>query len=431
MRIHLHTYGCQMNRYDSDLIRTLLDEDQIHWSATPEDADVILVNTCCVREHAEERALGRIRQLTSLKRERPWMRVGILGCIAQEQGNSLFDQVPDLDWVVGPDAYRKLPELLSGNGTAQSLLETNPEESYNDIYPTNIAGPTAFLAIMRGCDNYCSYCIVPYVRGRERSRPMSSILAEAKLLAENNVREITLLGQNVNSYRDGSNDFSDLLLAVSDVSMLRRVRFLTSHPKDISNQLVKTIAEVSQICSMLHLPVQSGSNRILKKMNRKYTREQYLEKINLIRDAVPDMSFSTDILVGYPGESEKDFQDTVDLLEEIRYHSAFSFRYSVRHGTAAASLRDDVPEHVKITRLETIIEHQRAISHQWHQSRVGEDVEVLVEAPAKKGEGYLMGKSPREEVVVFPGNGCQIGDIIPVKINQVSGFTLVGTFEAI
>ncbi len=418
-----------MNRYDSDLVRTLLDGNQIRWSDTPEDADVILVNTCCVREHAEERALGRIRQLTSLKRERPWVRVGILGCMAQERGNGLFDQVPDLDWVVGPDSSRKLPMLISGNGTTHSLLEADSQESYNDIYPTNIAGPTAFLAIMRGCDNYCSYCIVPYVRGSERSRPMSSVLTEAKILAENNIREITLLGQNVNSYRDGSNDFSDLLRAVSDLPGLRRIRFLTSHPKDISSRLVNTIAETHQICTMMHLPVQSGSNRILKKMNRKYTREQYLEKINLIRDAVPDMAFSTDILVGYPGESEKDFQDTVDLLEEIRYHSAFSFRYSVRNGTAAASLPDDVPEHIKIARVETIIERQRAISHRWHQSRIGEEVEVLVEAPAKKGEGYLMGKSLHEEVVVFPGNGCQIGDIIPVKINQVSGFTLVGTYE--
>ncbi len=415
-----------MNRYDSDLIRTLLNKNQIHWSDTPEDADVILVNTCCVREHAEERALGRIRQLTSLKRERPWVRVGILGCIAQERGNGLFDQVPDLDWVVGPDSYRKLPQLISGNGAAHSLLETDPQESYNDIYPTNIAGPTAFLAIMRGCDNYCSYCIVPYVRGRERSRPMLSILAEAKTLAENNIREITLLGQNVNSYRDGSNDFPDLLRAVSDVPGLRRIRFLTSHPKDISIRLIKAIAEIPQICPMLHLPVQSGSNRILRRMNRKYTREQYMEKINLIRDTVPHMAFSTDILVGYPGESDSDFQDTMDLLDEIRYHSAFSFRYSVREGTTAAKLPDDVSENLKIERLEKVIERQRQISDELHASRLGDSIEVLVEGMAKKGDGYLMGHSPQDEVVVFAGNGTEIGDLLTVKVNEIRGFTLVG-----
>jgi tRNA-2-methylthio-N6-dimethylallyladenosine synthase len=416
-----------MNRYDSDLVRTLLDKNQMQWSDTPEDADVILMNTCCVRKHAEERALGRIRQLTSLKRERPWLRVGILGCIAQEQGDNLFDQIPDLDWVVGPDSYRKLPQLISGNGTAKSLLETNPAESYNDIYPTNISGPTAFLAIMRGCDNYCSYCVVPYVRGRERSRPVESVLVEARALADNDIREITLLGQNVNSYRDGSHEFPDLLWAVSTVGGLHRIRFLTSHPKDITDRLIKAISEIPQICPMLHLPVQSGSNRILKNMNRGYTREEYLKKIDLIRDAVPDMAFSTDILVGYPGETERDFQDTMDLLKEVRFHSAFSFRYSVRPGTAAASVVDDVPENIKIARLETVIECQRAISHQWHRSRIGEKVEVLVEAPAKKGEGNLMGKSPREEVVVFPGSGCQIGDILPVRIDQISGFTLVGS----
>jgi tRNA-2-methylthio-N6-dimethylallyladenosine synthase len=416
-----------MNRYDSDLVKTLLDGNQTQWSDSPDDADVILVNTCCVREHAEERALGRLRQLTSLKRERPWVRVGILGCIAQELGNDLFDQVPDLDWVVGPDSYRKLPQLVSGNGSTQTMVDANPAESYDDIYPTNIIGPTAFLAIMRGCDNYCSYCIVPYVRGRERSRPLSSILEEVKVLTENNICEITFLGQNVNSYRDSSNDFPELLYAVSAIPELNRIRFLTSHPKDISERLIKALSDIPQICPMLHLPVQSGSNHILKEMNRKYTREEYLDKINLIREAVPEMAFSTDILVGYPGETERDFQDTLDLMEEVRYHSAFCFRYSVRPGTAAASLVDDVPEHVKISRLETVIDRQRAISHQWHQSRIGDTIEVLVESPAKKGDRFLMGKSPREEIVVFPGNGCQIGDIVPIKIDQVNGFTLVGS----
>jgi tRNA-2-methylthio-N6-dimethylallyladenosine synthase len=415
-----------MNQYDSELVRTLLGGTGVDWVLNPEQADVILVNTCCVRDHAEQRALGRIRQLVHLKKFRPWIRVGILGCIAQERKGDLFEEIPGLDWVVGPDEYRKLPDLIGGSNTTKALLDIGSGESYDDVHLTTVTGPTAFIAIMRGCNNFCSYCIVPHVRGRERSRALSSIVAEATMLASNGIREITLLGQNVNSYRDGGSDFTDVLCEVASVPGLQRVRFTTSHPKDLSERLVQAMAEIPRVCPFLHLPVQSGSDRILDLMNRQYTRNLYLEKIAMVRNAIPDVAISTDILVGFPGETEQDFRDTMDLLETVRFHGVFSFRYSVRPGTAAADLPDDVSEVVKISRLEAVIDRQREISRELHEARVGDTVRVLVESPAKKGDGHLMGRSPFDEVVVFAGNGSKIGEVCNVKIEEVRGFTLVG-----
>lgn len=426
MLIHLHTYGCQMNQYDSELVKSLLSTADPEWTSDPEQADVILVNTCCVRDHAEQRALGRLRQLVHLKKFRPWVRVGILGCIAQARKGELFDQIPGLDWVIGPDGYRELPQLLAGSGSAPGVLHSDAGESYDDVIPTQLAGPTAFVAVMRGCDNYCSYCVVPQVRGRERSRPLASIVKEAEGLSSAGVREITLLGQNVNSYRDGDHDFSDVLRRVGAVSGIERVRFTTSHPKDLSTRLVQVMSEVPQVCPCLHLPAQSGSDRILHLMNRQYTRSRYLEKIAMVRKYVPHVAITTDILVGFPTETDQDFQATMGLLEEVRFHGVFSFRYSVRAGTTAAAMPDDVPESVKIARLETVIERQRAITRELHDARVGDSELILVEAPAKKGDGHLMGRTPHDEVVVFPGNGANIGDFCEVKIMEVRGFTLAG-----
>jgi len=432
-----------MNRCDSELIRTLLSGDRMQWTSSPENADVILINTCCVRQHAEERALGRISQLASIKRYRPWIKLGVLGCMAQKRGENLFDELPDLDWVIGPDEYRKLPELIGGQlqpdnnlsflrkqesslNSKKIFLNAEIQETYYDIIPTSIKGPTAFVSVMRGCDNYCSYCIVPYVRGRERSRPLSSIVTEVTVLLSQGVKEVTLLGQNVNSYRDNSYDFTDLLHAVSQVSGLQRFKFVTSHPKDLSERLVQAMVEIPQVCPLLHLPVQSGSDKILSRMNRKYTREQYLQKVDLVRKNIPEIALTTDILVGFPGETEEDFQDTIDLLNEVRFQGAFSFRYSVREGTAAASLPDDVPESVKIQRLEKVIQLQRDLSRTWYESRIGKTVDVLVEGTAKKSKGFLMGRSPQDEVVIFNGNGTNIGEFRSVKVSEVRGFTLVG-----
>jgi len=420
-----------MNQYDSELIKSLLRSSDTKWTSDPEQADVILVNTCCVRDHAEQRALGRLRQLVHLKKSRPWVQVGILGCIAQERKGELFDEIPGLDWVVGPDEYRKLPQLIDGSGSPQSVFHGGSGESYDDVIPTSVTGPRAFIAVMRGCDNFCSYCVVPYVRGRERSRPLASIINEAKGLSSGSVREITLLGQNVNSYRDGNHDFSDVLREVAALPGIERVRFITSHPKDLSERLIHAMSEVPQVCPSLHLPAQSGSDRILHLMNRQYTRSQYLEKTAMVRKHILDVAISTDILVGFPGETDRDFQDTMNLLEEVKFHSVFSFRYSVRAGTAAAHLLDDVPESVKIARLEAVIARQRSISIGLHDARVGKSVTVLIEAAARKGDGNLMGRSPQDEVVVFPGNGAHIGDLCEVKIQEVRGFTLVGELTRI
>ncbi len=425
---YIKTYGCQMNKYDSELVAGLLQQHGLRPAAAPEDADVILVNTCAVREHAEQRVLGHLTQLRLHKQADPARKIGVLGCMAERMGDELVAKRPFVDFVLGPASYRKLPALLGldeqpeWEETAEDRLET-----YTDIFPAHTEGVAAWIAVMRGCNNFCSYCIVPYVRGRERSRPAADVVREVQRLVEQGYLEVTLLGQNVNSYWDGKHDFSDLLRMVASVEGLARIRFATSHPKDLSDKLIDTIAGDPKICKHVHLPVQSGSSRILRLMNRKYTREQYLDRVQRIRQAIPDVALTTDIIVGFPGETEEDFGQTRSLLEEVEYDGAFVFHYSVRPGTAAARLPDDVPREEKIARLEELNRLQKKISLKKNRALVGRVEAVLVEGPNRKRPGQYIGRTETNKIVVFrPTREASRQGIVKLKIVDASAHTLFG-----
>jgi tRNA-2-methylthio-N6-dimethylallyladenosine synthase len=425
MRVYVETYGCQMNEYDSRMIRSILGADGHAPARGVDDADAVIVNTCSVRERAETRVIGRLRHLRGLMRDEAIL--GVVGCVAQRMGEALLREVKGLGFVVGTDQYYRLPDIIDAVADGRSTVATGEEgESYDSCPKPNEASLTEFVSVMRGCDNYCTYCIVPYVRGRERSRPLRSVVSEVKLLAGLGTREVTLIGQNVNSYHDGTSRFGDLLRAVSDVAGLDRVRFATSHPKDLSDDLIAAVAELPEVCEHIHLPVQSGSNDTLSAMNRGYTREQYLELVERIRDRVPGVALTTDIIVGFPGETEERFRETVELMRSVRFDSAFMFRYSVREGTKAARLQDDVPEDVKVARLGSIIELQKGMTTEINGRLVGTDVEVLVEGPSERDAGRLFGKSRTGKAVVFPGDASLTGTTILVRVSGASAWTLHG-----
>lgn len=432
-RIIIQTYGCQMNVSDSQTIESMLGEAGYRFCDSPDSADVVLVNTCMIRETAEVRALGQLANLSSLKKQNPSMVIGILGCVAQAKRKEVLESHPYVDMVVGPDSYRRLPILLeerfiSPPGTP-GLLETTllREELYDDVLPRHHGGVTAFVTIIRGCDKFCSFCVVPRTRGRERSRPLPSILREVEHLVDQGVRDVMLLGQNVDSYRWEGRDFADCLLAVAGISGISRVRYMTSHPSDISEKLLRTMGDHEKICPYLHLPVQSGNNRVLKEMNRPYTRERYLEIIELARKIVPDLALSTDVIVGFPTESDDEFLDTFRLMQEVRYDTAFMFKYSERPLTKAASrLKDDVSENVKIERLESLITLQQSIARERNEAQLGKQTSVLIEGTAPKDKNMWAGRTPDFRPVVLSMNGESVGDLVQVRLEALSGFTFHG-----
>ncbi|MBU0507390.1 tRNA (N6-isopentenyl adenosine(37)-C2)-methylthiotransferase MiaB [bacterium] len=427
--VYIRTYGCQMNVSDSQTIESLLNEAGYSFANSPDEADVVLINTCAVREHAETRALGQLADLARLKKTKPHTVIGILGCVAQARRREILDAMPYVDIVVGPDAYRKLPALLeerliSPPGTP-GLLETAlvREELYDEVVPRHHGGVTAFVTIIRGCDKFCSFCIVPRTRGRERSRPLPSILREVEALVGQGVREVMLLGQNVDSYRWEDRVFADCLSAVAKVDGLARVRYMTSHPSDISEQLLDVMAGEPKICPFLHLPAQAGSDRILERMNRPYTREHYLKIIAVARKRMPELALSTDLIVGFPAETEEDFEQTLELVREVRYDTAFTFKYSARPGTKAARLDDDVPDAVKIERLERLNTLQKRISRERNLEQLGKRTEILVEGEAPKDSAMWMGRTPDYRPVVIAKNGDRIGDVSLVRLTELVGFT--------
>ncbi len=426
-KFYIRTYGCQMNKYDSEIVASILESYGLQEVSAPEDADVILVNTCSVREHAEQRVLGYLDHLRLLKSASGERKIAVIGCMAERLGERLREKKPFVDFTVGPDHYREIPRLLGLASSDERSGGGGGLETYSDIFPSHRKGVSAWVAVMRGCDNFCTYCIVPYLRGRERSRPAASVLEEVRRLAAEGFVEVTLLGQNVNSYWDGQHDFADLLRMVADVEGIRRVRFATSHPKDLSDKLIETIAEHPNICKHVHLPVQSGSTRILRKMNRRYTREHYLERIAKIREAIPEVALTTDVIVGFPGETEEDFEQTRSLLEEVEYDGAFVFRYSVREGTAAARLEDDVPEEEKIARLEELNRLQKKISLKRNRAYVGRMVEVLVEGPNRKRPGQYIGRTDTNKITVFtPRRPEEVQTFMRLRIHDASAHTLFG-----
>ena len=443
--VYIETYGCQMNQADSGIVAKVLKENDFNLVSTDKEADVILINTCAVRDNAEKRIHNRVHDLQSLKKKKPYLQIGILGCMAERLKDSLVKE-DKVDIVAGPDSYRKIAELID-NATKQYMqkydeeslrqrvdVELSKEETYEDIIPKelNTDGISAFISIMRGCENFCSYCVVPYTRGRERSRSPQGIVEQAENLFLQGYKDITLLGQNVNSYIYEENgeriNFAKLIEKVAQVNPLLRVRFATSHPKDISEELIDTIAKYDNICKYIHLPVQSGSNRMLEKMNRKYTVEDYKQKIEMIREKIPDCALSTDVIAGFCSETIEDHRATMDVMSWVGYDSAYMFKYSERPGTLAAKkFDDDVSEEEKIRRLNEIIDLQRDLSLQSNRKDIGKTFEVLVEGMSKRDENKYFGRTSQNKVVIFDRQDTKKGDYIKVKIDDCTSATLFGS----
>jgi len=430
-KVYIETYGCQMNVADSELVKGILYEQGFEFTKDINKADVILINTCSVRDNAEQRIFGRLGNIKKIKTVNNNAVVGILGCMAERLRQDLIENKKLVDIVVGPDEYRRLPAFIENaiagiKGIGVKLSRT---ETYEDIEPYREEGLSAWISVMRGCDKFCTYCVVPFTRGRERSRSLSSIVKEIESLSQRGFKEITLLGQNVNSYNDNNNDFADLLAAAAAVNRQIRIRFTTSHPQDLSDKLLYTIAENPNICNYIHLPVQSGSNRILQLMNRNYSIESYLHLIDRARQIIPGVSFSTDIIAGFPTETEEDHLATLEVLRKVEYDGAYMFKYSPRKGTKAFKIEDDVPDEIKTRRLNEIITLQQSISLKKNQKLIGTEEVVLVEGFSKKSDDYLAGKTDTNKVVVFKkAENINPGNYVNVKITGATSATLFGEF---
>ena len=428
-KVYIETYGCQMNVADTEVVFSILTAAGYGRTEDIAEADVVMANTCSIRDNAEQRIWGRIDYFGTFRKKRPALVVGILGCMAERLKDALLDS-GKVDLVAGPDAYRSLPELLAAvsEGHPQMNVELSREETYGDIRPLRLdrGGVSAFISIMRGCNNVCSYCVVPYTRGAERSRDWKSIVREACDCFAAGYREITLLGQNVDSYLYEDVDFADLLARVAEVSPLLRVRFSTSHPKDISDKLIETMARYPNVCHQIHLPVQSGNDRILEKMRRRYTREWYLDRVRKIREVMPDCGISTDAIVGFCSETEEEFRDTLSIFEEVGYDSAFMFFYSERPGTLAArNYPDDVPQEVKTRRLEELIALQNRLSLESNRRDIGREFEVLVEGPSKKDAAQLCGRTGSGKMCVWTDSQHRAGDYLRVRVLDCTQATLL------
>ena len=431
-RAYVETYGCQMNISDGELMEGVLERGGYEIAKTPEEADVILVNTCAIREHAERRVLGRVAQLNGLKREREVV-IGVTGCMAQRMGDQLLAQAPYVDLVMGPDGYRGLPSALDAirpdAGRARrrlSVLDLDPGENYRGLEQRRRSRVTAWVPIQRGCDHRCTFCIVPYVRGPEKNRDPGEVLAEIEDIVDQGITEVTLLGQTVNSYRNGDWSFPDLLRAVARVPGIRRVRFTSPHPNDVTPELVEVMAGEPAVCEQLHLPVQSGSDRVLKRMVRRYTADSFMRKVDMVRAGVPGIALSTDVIVAFPGESEEDFERTLGLLAEVRFDDAFTYRYSPRAGTPATRLPADqfIPDDVGQRRLETLIAATRAVQAEINREEVGRVEELLIERRGKT-PGTVMGRTRRGKAAVMPGGDADIGTYRTAELVSTTGATFV------
>jgi tRNA-2-methylthio-N6-dimethylallyladenosine synthase len=431
--VYIETYGCQMNFSDSDIISSVLSQSGYSLTDSPEGAAVILLNTCSVRDNAERKIYERLNQLKQYKRSNRRLIVGVLGCMAERLREKLLEDKEIVNIIVGPDEYRKIPELIefASHGEKGIAINLSTVETYDDIEPLRTDGVSAFISIMRGCNNFCSYCVVPYTRGRERSKPYASIINEVKELEKNGFKEITLLGQNVNSYSDSGFDFSDLLAECAKSSPNIKFRFTTSHPRDMKDKLIDTVAEYDNICKHIHLPVQSGSDRILELMRRAYDSEHYLKLIDRIKSKIPNIALSTDIIAGYPGETLADHEATLNLMRKVRYDGAFMFRYSPRENTRSFLQEDDVPEDEKIRRLNEIIDLQQEISKELNERELGKINCILADGPSKRNSNEWKGRSDSNKTVIFPveGKNVKSGDLFKIKIIRYTAATLYGIIE--
>lgn len=427
-RIYIETYGCQMNVADTELMFGVLGRDGYQRTDVPDGADVILVNTCAVRDNAEQRVIGRVGELQ--RHKFPGSVLGVVGCMAQRLGPILLEQVPKVDLVVGPDAYRNLPELLRHaiGGIRVADVEYRGWEHYEDIPQLREPGPTAFVTVQRGCDYRCTFCIVPTTRGPERSRVLADVVREVRELAESGVSEVTLLGQTVNSYHDGKDDFAALLRAVGAVDGVRRIRFTSPYPTDFTSAVIEAMATTAAVCEHVHLPLQSGSNAVLKRMLRRYTRERYLEVVEALREAIPEMTISTDIIVGFPGETDGDFAETLSMVEQAVFDEAYTFKYSVRDGTPAVKIPNHVPDEVASVRLEQLIDAARRQTRLRNATRVGEVHEALIERPAKRGD-LMLARTRQNYLVLLDVPASAIGEYRQVRLTGTTGSTFTGALH--
>jgi len=427
--VYIETYGCQMNVADTELMFGVLDRAGYQRADAPEDADVMLVNTCAVRDNAEQRVIGRVGELQ--RHKRPGDVLGVVGCMAQRLGPALLEAAPRVDLVVGPDAYRNLPELVAESATGVRLAETSFRswEHYEDVPPLREPGPTQFVTVQRGCDFRCTFCIVPYTRGAERSRSLADVVREVTALAGQGTTEVTLLGQTVNSYHDGTHDFADLLRAVGVVDGIRRLRFTSPYPTEFTDRVIEAMATTPAVCEHVHLPCQSGSNAVLRRMLRRYTREQYLEVVARLRAAIPGLTISTDMIVGFPGETEEQFEETLSLVAEAGFDDAYTFKYSPRDGTPATRLKDAISDTLGSDRLARLIAAVRTQSRRRNLARVGSEHELLVERPARRGD-LMLGRTRTNLMVLLPLTPADAGRYVTARLTGSTGSTFTGSLVA-
>lgn len=428
-KLYVETYGCQMNFADTEIVNGIMGKSGYDITENIDDSAIILINTCSIRENAEARVIQRLTEIKKYKKKNPKLVVGIIGCMAERLKRDLITKKGVVDLVLGPDEYRKLPSLIDNlidTGEKGIAVKLSRVETYDDILPLRKEGISAWLSVMRGCDKFCSFCVVPYTRGRERSRPLEGVVREVQQLRDEGFKDVTLLGQNVNSYSSVNNDFSDLLETCAKAVPDIRIKFTTSHPQDLSLKLIETIAKYDNLCNYIHLPVQSGSDRVLEVMKRNYTIEHYMKIMDNIKKIIPDVTLSTDIITGFCTETEEDHKMTLDIMKEVKYDGAYMFKYSPREKTKAWQMDDDVDEVTKTRRLIEIVEVQRDISEEINKQTVGKEFEIILEGISKKSDKMLFGRTDGNKTVIIPINGSATGDKIMVKINRANSATLFG-----
>ncbi|MBT5440297.1 MAG: tRNA (N6-isopentenyl adenosine(37)-C2)-methylthiotransferase MiaB [Candidatus Marinimicrobia bacterium] len=425
----IETYGCQMNVADSELISGLLSSEGYNKTSDIHAADIIFVNTCAIREHAEDKVHSRLGFYNQLKQKKPETIIGILGCMAQNLKEDILESKPFVDIILGPDSYRKLPEMINNRSNKiDHIVDTKLSryEVYDNLFPSRNEGINAWISIMRGCDKFCTFCIVPFTRGRERSRSIDSIVSEAVQAVSDGFYEITLLGQNVNSYNHQGQKFHELLDEVAQINGLKRIRYTSPHPQDMTQEVLNVMRKHQKICNYVHLPLQAGNDRILKRMNRTYKKLEFISLVKQIRETLPNVGLSTDIIVGFPGESKIEFNDTLDVMEKVHFDSAYTFKYSSRPGTKASEFEDLVAEDEKQSRLEMVIEMQKKHTLSQNKKRVGSIEMILVEKESKRSTNHWAGRTDSNRWVIFEKNNSQIGDLVSVKITNAKGITLHG-----